>query len=552
MSTSTDSTTSSAPESHASWFPLVIILLAQIQMAFNVNALPVLIGPISEDLNTPATTISTALVVYSLFVAAFVMVGAKLGRKFGSRLVFQIGVAAHGAAMGLMALSPSAQTMVNAQALAGIAAAGLVPTLVVLTAATYHGRQQSQALGLIAGAPAASGVMAFLIAGFLGTVLNWRYSFALLVVVAIVGLILSFRLKPVERDADVQIDTIGAILAAVGVILISFGFNNLNSWGLLWAKPEAPFDLLGISPALLMIVFGVLLGQAFFAWSHQIEKTGKSPLLSLAVLDSRQERSAIFAMLIIGAVAPAVNFLIPLYIQIVQGQTSLQTSIAVVPYTVAIFTSAVLIVRLYDRFTPRQIGVVAFIIVAVALTLLAFTIGNGWGTPVVIIGLVTVGIGEGALLTLLFNVLVTASPKELAGDVGALRGTANNLSTALGTATAAAMAVGFLGLAINSGLVNNPAIPPSLKVQVNLDNINFISNDQLDDVLAQTDASDEQIAEAVRINSEARLAALQASFLVLAAVALLAIFPALGLPAYRPGEVPAEELYGDSLATAES
>lgn len=124
--------------------------------------------------------------------------------------------------------------------------------------------------------------------------------------------------------------------------------------------------------------------------------------------------------------------------------------------------------------------------------------------------------------------------------------------SALGTAIAAAMAVGFLGMAINSGLVDNAAIPPALKVQVNLDNINFISNDQLDDVLARADATDEQIAEAVRINSEARLAALQASFLVLAAVALLAIFPAMGLPGYQPGEVPAEELSGDSLATVES
>ena len=59
--------------------------------------------------------------------------------------------------------------------------------------------------------------------------------------------------------------------------------------------------------------------------------------------------------------------------------------------------------------------------------------------PLVILGLVILGLGEGALLTLLFNVLVSASPKHLAGDVGALRGTANNLSTAMGTALASAI-----------------------------------------------------------------------------------------------------------------
>ena len=95
---------------------------------------------------------------------------------------------------------------------------------------------------------------------------------------------------------------------------------------------------------------------------------------------------------------------------------------------------------------------------------------DDWGTPAVIFGLIMVGLGEGALLTLLFNVLVSASPKELAGDVGALRGVANNLSTALGTAFAGVVAVGLLGLFIITGLVVQPWRSRRLsKAQVNLD-----------------------------------------------------------------------------------
>ena len=48
---------------------------------------------------------------------------------------------------------------------------------------------------------------------------------------------------------------------------------------------------------------------------------------------------------------------------------------------------------------------------------------NDWSAIPVLFGLVLFGIGQGSLVTLLFNVLVTASPKELAGDVGSLRGT---------------------------------------------------------------------------------------------------------------------------------
>jgi hypothetical protein len=76
MASAIRSTTDTNSGAKASWLPMVIILLAQIQMGFNVNAIPVSIGPIVEDLNTSATTVGTALVVYSLFVAAFVMSGA--------------------------------------------------------------------------------------------------------------------------------------------------------------------------------------------------------------------------------------------------------------------------------------------------------------------------------------------------------------------------------------------------------------------------------------------------------------------------------------------
>src|SRR5262245_4346902 len=225
--------TSKAQEAERSpWLPLIVIVLAQIQMSFNINALPVLIGPIVEDLSTPATSVATALVIYSLAVAGLVMVGAKVGRIFGARIVFQAGVIVHAVAMGMMAFSTDARTMYHAQAVAGLGAVAIVPTLVVLVAANYEGRQQAFGLGAIAGAGPIAGALAFFISGLLGATLGWRYSFGILMFLAAAVLILSFKLKPVPRRSAVRIDVVGAGLAAVAIALISFGFNNLNAWGL--------------------------------------------------------------------------------------------------------------------------------------------------------------------------------------------------------------------------------------------------------------------------------------------------------------------------------
>ncbi|HBY45086.1 MAG TPA: MFS transporter, partial [Chloroflexi bacterium] len=198
----------------ASWLPMVIIALAQIQLGFNVNALTISMGAIVEDLQVPPAMVGTALVVYSLAVAGLVMLGAKIGRMIGSRLAFQIGIAAQAAAMAVMALAFNAELMLLAQAIAGIAAALAVPAFVVMIANYYHAAQQEQSLGLLGAAQASSSALAFLVVGFMSMVVSWRWAFAMLVVVGAIIVILSFRLEVIEPRKGIRIDWLGAILAA--------------------------------------------------------------------------------------------------------------------------------------------------------------------------------------------------------------------------------------------------------------------------------------------------------------------------------------------------
>jgi len=78
--------------------------------------------------------------------------------------------------------------------------------------------------------------------------------FGLLIVLAAIVFLLSFRLKPDQGRPDVEIDIMTVVLAAIAILLISFGFNNLNRWGLGLAQPGVPFSLFGLSPAPAMIV----------------------------------------------------------------------------------------------------------------------------------------------------------------------------------------------------------------------------------------------------------------------------------------------------------
>jgi MFS family permease len=532
--------TSTETETRKSWVPMIAIALGQSLMSFNVASLPVALSGMVNSFNVPPTTVATGIVMYSLAVAGFVMLGAKLNQRFGAVIIFRAVVALFGLAQVLMTFSPTANLMLTAQLLAGLAGAALVPSLVALIANEYHGEQQAAALGALGSARAGAGVLAFLIGGVLGTYIGWRPAFGILIVVSALVLLLSFKLKRAQGRPEVKIDLFGVLLTAAAITLISFGFNNLNRWGLGLARPAAPFDLFGMSPAPFMIVIGIVLLQAFIVWTRRRTAAGKTPLLALEVVASASERAAVYAMFAVVALEGVLNFSVPLYIQIIQGRTPIETAIAMLPFNLTVFFTAMLVIKLYQRLTPRQIGRYGFVLCTIALLWLAWVVRNNWGAPVVMIGLILFGIGQGALVTLLFNVLVTASPKELAGDVGSLRGTTNNLAAGVGTAVSGALLVGLLSAFILASLAQHPELKTELQSQINLDNnINFVSNDRLQTALERTSIPPAKIKEAVRINEESRLRALKIGLLLMAALSLLAIFPAGRLPGYKPGEIPA-------------
>jgi hypothetical protein len=97
--------------------------------------------------------------------------------------------------------------------------------------------------------------------------------------------------------------------------------------------------------------------------------------------------------------------------------------------------------------------------------------------------------------------------------------------------------VGILGANIQRALVDHPTIPPALISTVDLDNVRFISNDRLLEVMARTPATPDQVEAALQVNADARLRALKLTFLLLAVLGLLAFVPAGRLPRRKPGEV---------------
>jgi MFS family permease len=537
-------------EPRVSWFPLAIVMLCQIQVSF--NAFNVSIEGIVEDLGIPATSVGLALTTSTFAMAGFVLLGARIGAKIGPRRALHIGMIGPTVAAVTISLTNQGWMLFAVQALNGATVALAAPALTVVIARNYQGRQQAQAIGFLASAIPLAQVVSLLIAGAFASSIGWRWSFVLLSVIGIVNLALIGRLAPIDAHPEVEIDWRGAALSSVGIIMISAAFSFLNAWGFFEASEQAPFDIAGLSPVPFLLVVGIALFHAFFRWTRRRMDDGAPVLFSLDVLRSTKERSIVACMALMLFIGTAASFLLPLYMQVVQGLSGFQTSLSVVPYTLSIFVANTQVSRLYDRVSPAVIARVAFSVVFLALTLLAFTIRNDWSQVSVVVGLITLGLAQGCIVALVFNQLLTSNPKELAGDVGAFRGLTHNIAGSVGIAVGTAIAVSLLGSMVARDALSTPAFSQELTEQVNFDNTNFVTSDQLVVLLEERGATPAEAEAALEIYEDARLRSLRTTLMFLALLALLALVPAGKMPDFREPDLSVEDEESLTVATRRS
>ena len=524
-------------ETRSSWLPLIVVMLAQVQLAF--NAWNVSITGITEDLGISPTTVGLANTASTFAVSAFLLLGAKITAKIGPVLAFRIGVIIPALAAILIATAQDGSVLFIAQSITGASNAITLPALTIIIAASFRGKQQASAIGYFAASIPLAQVVSLLIAGQFASTIGWRWSFVLVASIGLLNFALSFLLKPVPPQKDLIVDWTGGVLAATSIILISFGMSVMNDWGLLTATGNAPISIGEFSVVPFFFVAAVIFAQLFLSRTRKRMAEQRVPLVNLDIVGTRSERATVTVMGLMLFVGTAVSFLMPLSMQVVQGFVGIQVSFAVIPYTISIFIANTLVSRLYGRFAPRTIASVSMTVVTLALVWLSFTIANDWGQASVVIGLVVLGLAQGCVVALVFNSLLTSAPAENAGDVGAIRGLTHNLSGSAGIAVASAFAVGLLTSSAYAAANDSEIFTPEIVEQINFDNVNFFTNAQLEQLLIdRTDATEEQIDFAVEQFTESRLTALRTTMLVLGGLAALAIVPARRMPGFQK-----EDLY---------
>src|SRR3989440_12066851 len=128
------------------WLPLTILASAQFIMVLDSSVMNVSISQIVDDLNTTVTGVQSAITMYTLVMAAFMLVGAKLGDILGRDRAFGLGLAVYGLGSLTTALSPNLTVLlIGWSGIEGLGAGLVSPAVAALTAANDEGKARRAA-----------------------------------------------------------------------------------------------------------------------------------------------------------------------------------------------------------------------------------------------------------------------------------------------------------------------------------------------------------------------------------------------------------------------
>lgn len=409
------------------WLTLIVVLLADAMDLIDSTITNIAAPSIVADLGADESMIKWLGAAYALALGSLLVLGGKLGDKFGQRGTFLVGLTGFVAASAVAGLAPSPEMLIGARVAQGIFGALLIPQGMAIMTATFPKPMLQKAFGVFAPMLGVFAVAGPILGGLLIDAnlfgLEWRPVFLINIVLGGFALALAVKYLPrVTPRPDTRIDLIGSVLLVVALFGVLFGLieGSSDGWGVL---------------SIVSLIVGALVFAAF-VWR---QARSPEPLLPRTVLANRGFTAGLIVGLLVFAGFSGLMYVISLFLQLSLGYSPTQTSVSLIPLTLGIIggsgIAAALIVKLARRLVA--LGLTA-ILAGVALMLLFVAVsGTDLSWWHIAVATLLMGLGAGVCFSSIFN---TALGDVSAHDAGAASGSlsavqqvANGIGSALVT-----------------------------------------------------------------------------------------------------------------------
>ncbi|MEV6107379.1 MFS transporter [Streptomyces sp. NPDC051940] len=408
------------------WVSLTVLVLAVLLVAVDATVLGLAVPYLTEDLEPTGTQLLWIGDAYSFVIAGLLVTMGSLGDRIGRKKLLLTGSVAFGALSVFAAYAATAETLILARALMGVAGATLMPaTLALIRNIFPDPRERSLAIGIWGAMTSAGAAVGPVVGGFLLEHYWWGSVFLINLPVMVVLVVVGARTLPESKNPEPgPWDLPSVVLSMAGLLGVVYTIKEMAAHG---PQPDSA----------VAAVVGVAGLTAFVVRQRGLEH----PLLDMRLFRHRGFSTAVVADLLSVFGLAGVIFFLSQFLQMVQGRPPLEAGLAELPATAGAVVAGLLAGRAARRLSVRTVVAVGLAAMGLSLALLV-PIGETTGYPLIGASLLILGVGAGFSFTVTADVILSSVPPKHAGSASAVSETAYELGAALGIAILGSVVTG--------------------------------------------------------------------------------------------------------------
>jgi DHA2 family multidrug resistance protein-like MFS transporter len=413
------------------WWAAAALAISGVVIGIDATVLSLALPTLATDLHASTAQLQWFVDAYLLVLGATMLPAGLLGDRFGRKRLLLAALTLFGVGSLACAYASSAQQLIAARALLGLAAAFVLPLSLSVLPVLFDEAERQRALAIVASSAIASYPLGPIVGGWLLTTFWWGSVFLINVPVIAVALLAVTLLMPESRSAArPRLDPVGIALSTGGLVALTYGMIKAGDHG--W----------GNLSAVAFMAAGALVLAGFVGWERRVARSAtRQPLVDLDLFRSRSFRWGTILSTLLSFALIGLLFAVPQYLRAVLGYDAMGAGLRLLPLIGGMIVGLGAGDRISTKAGPKITVAIGFAVAAAGLIMGAFTSAED-GTGLAATWLTVAGLGTGVAL-----------PPAMNAALGRLSGERSGVGSAL--ISAIRQVGGTFGVAVLGSVLNS-------------------------------------------------------------------------------------------------
>ncbi|NHJ13491.1 MAG: MFS transporter [Candidatus Thorarchaeota archaeon] len=368
----------------------------------------------AASLGVGLAEIQWVVLAYLLILTSFMPLMGKLGDRYGKAKVFQVGMAVFITGSLICAISSDLLPLIGFRAFQALGASMMTANGLALVTYYTTPENRGRAIGMNSIVLAAALGSGPVLGGILSEFFGWQSIFLINLPIGVIGYVIFARTVPeTERVEETRFDTLGAALFLVFLFTLVYMISV--------AKDNEP----------LVIVLLAAVVIASLLWFVMRESRFESPVIPTSVLADRRISTGIFSALLAYMAIVPVTYLFPIFLQEELNLGPAITGLIITAHPIVISVIGPISGVVSERVRAKRQTVLGILLQLIGLVFLGFAVPN---IPLIVVGIIIMGLGLSLFSVANGNFIMTSAPKEYMGVISALTNIARTTGFSIATA----------------------------------------------------------------------------------------------------------------------